>query len=97
MKDDNFVRQNQAFAWVIITTGLLLALPWIAMQFTDEVNWTLSDFVVACGLLLSAGFSFVLIARKVRKRRMTLGLVLAVLVAYLWAELSVGIFTSLGN
>ena len=31
--------------WTV--AGTLLALPAVAMQVTDEVNWTVSDFVFA--------------------------------------------------
>ena len=35
--------------------GLLL-IPFVAMQFTNEVAWTASDFLVMGMLLLSVGF-----------------------------------------
>jgi hypothetical protein len=37
---------------ILFATCLLLLIPLIAMQFTNEVNWTVSDFIIA-GLLLS--------------------------------------------
>lgn len=36
---------------VALVTGLLLLVPLVAMQFTDEVRWNLADFVVAGALL----------------------------------------------
>ncbi|NBB87032.1 MAG: hypothetical protein GVY12_12570 [Bacteroidetes bacterium] len=39
-------------AWTV--AALLLLLPLVAMQFTDEVHWTLGDFVVAGVLLFGA-------------------------------------------
>lgn len=36
---------------IALTTGLLLLVPLVAMQFTDEVDWGGGDFVVAGGLL----------------------------------------------
>jgi hypothetical protein len=36
------------------------------MQFTNEVNWTLFDFVVAGVLLLGTGFICELVIRKVK-------------------------------
>ena len=36
------------------TAAALLLLPLVAMQFTTEVNWTLSDFLVMGALLLAA-------------------------------------------
>ncbi len=44
--------QNKRLIIIVITLVILLLIPLMAMQFTDEVNWTLSDFVVAGALLL---------------------------------------------
>jgi len=49
-------------AWTTIT-ALLLLTPAIAMQFTDEVNWTVGDFVFAGGMLVGAGVAYELAAR----------------------------------
>ena len=35
----------------------LLALPWVAMQFTSEVNWDATDFLVIGVMLLTAGMT----------------------------------------
>lgn len=40
-----------SLAYLVLITGLLLMIPLIAMQITDKVVWTLSDFIVAGGLL----------------------------------------------
>jgi hypothetical protein len=64
------------------------------MQFTDEVQWTLADFIVAGALLLGTGFLFAFLMRKTSKLkyRITIGLTLLVLLLLVWAELAVGIF-----
>ncbi|MGD9966698.1 MAG: hypothetical protein AB7T59_09275 [Hyphomonadaceae bacterium] len=49
-------------AWTT-ATGLILLTPLIAMQFTDEVNWTVGDFVFAGAMLLGAGITYELAAR----------------------------------
>jgi hypothetical protein len=49
-------------AWTT-ATGLILLTPLIAMQFTDEVNWTVGDFVFAGAMLLGAGVTYELAAR----------------------------------
>ncbi len=89
MLRNNFVR-------IGIGTALLLLMPLIAMQFDNGVQWTGSDFAVAGVLLLAAGFSFELLSRKFGNRAYVGIAVLAVL-AYVWAELAVGIFTNLGS
>jgi hypothetical protein len=70
------------------------------MQFTDDVNWTLFDFVVAGALLLGTGLICELVIRKVkiRKFRIAICMVLLILLFLIWAELAVGIFgTPLGG
>lgn len=49
-------------AWTT-ATGLILLVPLIAMQFNDDVNWTVSDFVFAGGMLVGAGVGYELAAR----------------------------------
>ncbi|MEL7185359.1 MAG: hypothetical protein AAFN50_02845 [Pseudomonadota bacterium] len=89
---------SRAFARVAVCTVLLLLIPLIAMQFTSEVNWSRADFAIMGVLLFGFGSAFVLIARKVqRKRRLVVGVVLAVLFLWLWAELAVGVFTNWGS
>jgi len=63
------------------------------MQFTDEVNWTPFDFVVAGVLLLGTGLIFDLVIRKIKNIKYRVAISVALLVALLliWAELAVGI------
>lgn len=72
----------------------LLLIPLIAMQFTDEVNWTISDFVIAAVLLSGTGLigAFVLPRIKNVRYRIVIGVALLLVLLLLWAELSVGIF-----
>jgi hypothetical protein len=69
------------------------------MQFSSDVNWSVSDFVLMAVLLFGTGSLFVLAARKTNKasRRVAIGVVFAVALLYIWAELAVGIFTNLGS
>jgi hypothetical protein len=71
---------------------LLLLLPLIAMRFTDEVNWTASDFVFAGVLFGSVGLAFELIVRKSASLAYRFGAALAVVAALLtiWANAAVG-------
>jgi uncharacterized membrane protein YfcA len=79
---------------IVLTTALLLSVPLIAMQFTEEVNWTLADFAVMGALLLGTGLLGELMIRKVSKtkHRIALGVALLVVFLLVWAELAVGIF-----
>jgi hypothetical protein len=49
---------------VAVGVALILSLPLVAMQFTDEVVWTLADFVVAGVLLTTLGVALELAVRK---------------------------------
>lgn len=83
---------------VAIVTGVVLLIPFVAMQFTDEVNWSTGDFIVMGVLLFSMGSFFMLISRRVhRKYRVVIGIIIAIALLYIWAELAVGIFTGLGS
>lgn len=79
---------------ILVTTALILSIPLIAMQFTKEVNWTLSDFVVAAVLLLGTGLAIELVIRYVKTSlsRTILLVVILLLLFLTWAELAVGIF-----
>ena len=90
--------QNSIFILIAIATATSLLIPLGAMQFTDEVNWNQKDFIVMGALLFGTASLFVLAARRTsRRRRVLLGLIFLAVFVYLWAELAVGIFTTLGS
>lgn len=86
--------QNKRLIGIVLAVAFLLLIPLIAMQITDEVNWTLSDFVVMGILLLGTGLSCELVLRKVRNENNALAIIGAILALLflVWAELAVGIF-----
>lgn len=73
----------------------LLLLPLIAMQFTDEVNWDLPDFIVFSIMLIVACGSFELVARMTKNKAYKIAIGLAIVLAFLliWANLAVGLFS----
>ncbi len=79
---------------IIFSIIALLLIPFTAMQFSSEVNWSLSDFVVAGGLLLALGFSIDLVARKTKYFNKKFMAIAAIVILFLlvWAELAVGVF-----
>ena len=81
-------------AVVVLGTALLLLVPLVAMQFTNEVAWTGSDFVAAAVMLLSAGLGYVAVATRLRarKQRLIAGAIILLALLTVWAELAVGIF-----
>ncbi len=86
---------SRSSAKVAIATGLVLLLPVVAMQFTSEVLWGAEDFVAAGALLFGAGMLYVLGLQRVRLtwQRRLFGALIAAVVALVWAELAVGVFS----
>jgi hypothetical protein len=79
---------------VVLVTALLLMIPWVAIQFSGEVNWDLTDFAVMGGLLLGTGFTYELVASKVSNatQRAIFAALLLLIFLLIWAELAVGVF-----
>ena len=79
---------------ILQMVGLLLIIPFIAMQLTDEVEWSLFDFIIMGTLLLITGLMGEIIFKKVKKykHRVILYVVVAITFLLIWAELAVGIF-----
>lgn len=84
------------FKIILSVTLLLLCIPIIAMQFTDEVQWELLDFVIAAIIIGALGTIVALLWRKVKNKRYfwLLVLLVGVLFTLLWAELAVGLFNT---
>jgi len=85
---------NKRHFIIFLVTLSILLIPFIAMQFSNEFNWGLLDFIVAGVLLLGAGFIVDFVIRKVPKinYRITIIMALLILLFLIWAELAVGIF-----
>lgn len=77
----------------------LLALPFVAMQFTREVVWTASDFIAFGVMLLMVGVPLELAARASKDWSYRGGALLALAGMFLtiWANLAVGIVGSEDN
>jgi hypothetical protein len=86
--------KNKNLIYIISTVALLLFIPLIAMEFTNEVKWTLMDFIVAGILLLGTGLACNFVMKKVKKTKFRIAICLAILafLFLIWAELAVGIF-----
>ena len=77
---------------------LLLSIPLIAMQLTDEVNWSFFDFIIM-GLMLSitglaTGLATGIIIKKIKyyKYRNIFFTIIVFIFLLIWAELGVGLF-----
>jgi len=87
---------NNRLIGILAIVAAILCIPFIAMQFTDEVNWSAFDFMVMGMLLLGTGLAVDLVIRKINKIQHKVVIIFVVLLAFLliWAELAVGIFGS---
>lgn len=90
------MKNNQRLGAILAVAGTLLLIPLIAMQFTNEVNWNLFDFLIMGILLFGTGLLCEFILRKVKSRgdRIALCVLILFLFFLIWAELAVGIFGS---
>ncbi len=78
-------------AW--LGAGLILLLPLIAMQFSAEVNWNVTDFAFAGALLIGVGVTFELALRMTGDAtyRAAAAIALAASLALVWLGAGVGI------
>lgn len=88
------ITKNKRLAGILLTAGLLLLVPFVAMKFSDEVSWSPADFAVAATLLLGTGLLCELVLRKVTALKYRIAICAGILLVLLliWAELAVGIF-----
>lgn len=86
--------KNKRLIIIIFGILILLVIPLIAMQLTDEVNWTVFDFIVAGVFLLSTGLLCEIVIRKVSNKsyRLVICIVIFIILILIWLELAVGIF-----
>jgi hypothetical protein len=86
--------KNKRIIIIFAIVTVLLLIPLIAMQFTNEVDWSLADFVIMGILLSGTALLCELIMRKIssiKNRMIICGAILFVLFL-IWAELAVGVF-----
>lgn len=90
------LQSNKRLIVLLLSAALLLLVPLIAMQFTHEVDWGLSDFFVAALLLYGTVLLIELVLRKVKNpwHRLVVCLAVLLVLLLLWAELAVGVFGS---
>ena len=79
---------------ILPIVGLLLLIPLIAMQLTDEVNWSFIDFIIMGALLTITGLLIGIILKKVNNSKNRLILIVTIVMIFflIWAELAVGLF-----
>ena len=79
---------------ILPIVGLLLSIPLIAMQLTDEVNWSFFDFIIMGVMLSITGLAIGIIIKKIKyyKYRNIFFTIIVFIFLLIWAELAVGLF-----
>ena len=87
---------HRRVARLVLATGLILMLPLLAMQVTDQVSWSPADFAVAGGLMLGTGLLYQLAASRSGNvaYRAAVGLALGAAFILVWLNLAVGLIGS---
>lgn len=95
----NREKLTKSIIWLALITGAVLLMPLIAMQFTTEVNWTLSDFIVMGFLIFGTGITYLLITKKSADLMFRIAVAATCATGFLliWMNLAVGIIGSESN
>ena len=82
-----------------LIVALLLLVPLVAMKFTNEVNWTFSDFIFAGVVLFGTGLVFELLAMRAVNvaYRAAVGIAAMAGLLLIWINGAVGIIGDEGN
>jgi predicted Abi (CAAX) family protease len=88
--------RNKRPVILLAVAAVILLLPFIAMQFSEEVDWSGFDFLIGAFLLLAAILAVEMTIRKISSGsgRKWITILIIVLLVLIWAELAVGLFGS---
>lgn len=80
--------------YTVLAIVCILALPYIF-----NAPWTLFDYIVAGILLCATAVVFEIVTSRIttQKKKIIAGVSVILIAIYIWAELAVGIFTTLGS
>lgn len=87
---------SKSILWVALVTALVFSMPLVAMQFTTQVNWSVTDFIIMGILIFGTAFSYVLLTRLSPTiiHRVAFALAIGSTFLLIWANLSVGLIGS---
>ena len=86
------MKHKNHILYIVIVTGVILLVPFIAMFFTDEVKWDATDFIAMGALVFGTGLLYELLSRRVNSplHRAGIGLGLLAISFVTWVELATG-------
>lgn len=82
--------------WFDFSYLQLLLLPMLGMFISNEINWSVFDFIIMGILILSMSFGIKQVlrtTRNIKNRSLIIGIILIIFII-VWIELAVGIFES---
>ena len=84
---------------VAFVTVLILLVPAVAMQFSTEVDWSLTDFIIMGTLIFGTGVSFVFVMQYAINTVYRVAMIMAFGTTFIliWANLAVGLIGSGAN
>lgn len=84
--------KKRLIGWGVFVVCVLL-IPWVGMRFSDEINWTLSDFTILGFVLGAIGLFYEGVVRRSKRIPYRLGWIMAILGAFLllWVNGAVGL------
>jgi len=87
---------NPSTAKRILSPLALLLIPFFGTIFSNQVNWSLFDFIVMGVILGLFGLSIHFVFEKIKQKKLRIILLFLIVLFFLmiWAELAVGIFGS---
>lgn len=87
------MREKRIFL-IGLFVGIVLLVPLIAMQFTESVNWSMSDFIMGGLLLFGMGLLLDFTERRISNFNYKVPVMIGVILLFvlIWADLAVGIF-----
>ena len=91
--------RNKSTMFILLVPALILLVPLVAMQFTNEVVWGPIDFAVAWLVMAGTGFAYKLATRRTDNPVYRIAAALALAGAFLliWINLAVGLIGSEDN
>jgi hypothetical protein len=95
----NQTNMTKSILAVAIITVLILLVPLIAMQFTTDVDWSLTDFILMGALIFGTGVSFVFVMKYAINfvYRIAMAMAFGTTFLLVWANLAVGLIGSGAN
>lgn len=84
---------------VVSGAVLIQIIPLVATLLSDEFNWSFTDFIFSWVMFSLAGLAYLFFTQKSTDstKKLLIGMLVAIVFLYVWAEFAVGVFTNFGS